>query len=158
LVVSGVVYNIDQLGERIRQIRQKRKMTQDVFVQLLGITRGHLSTIETGRAVPSNQLIKSICREYKVNEKWLRYGEEPMFVEQVFKSLETPVEPKVAYTDQAVLELVKIINRKDKEIARVKRRLKAYDKLILFLEGRIDMLEEELQLALDQKAENRFEA
>jgi len=81
-----------------------------------------------------------------------------MFVEQVFKSLETPVEPKVAYTDQAVLELVKIINRKDKEIARVKRRLKAYDKLILFLEGRIDMLEEELQLALDQKAENRFEA
>lgn len=60
--------------------------SQDVFAFAIGISRSHVSNLETGAARPSEQLIKSICREWNVREEWLRTGEEPI-------SSEPPLSP-----------------------------------------------------------------
>ena len=38
--------------------------------------------IEKGDRVPSGRTIADICREFDVNEEWLRTGAGPMFVEK----------------------------------------------------------------------------
>jgi len=67
-----------ELFERIKHFRKNSKLTQEMFARILGIHRGHISKIETGKATPSNQLIKSICYVFEINEEWLREGKGPM--------------------------------------------------------------------------------
>jgi len=68
-----------QLSGRIREIRRRANISQEIFAESLGVSRGHISNLETGAAVPSNQLIKLICRRYAVREEWLRYGKSPIY-------------------------------------------------------------------------------
>jgi len=63
-----------QVAERIKELRELMGISQETFVQRLAVTRSHISKVETGAVTPSNQLIRSICREYEVREKWLREG------------------------------------------------------------------------------------
>jgi len=67
------------LSERIKGIRISAKLSQDIFAKSLGVSRGHISNLETGVATPSNQLIYLICIRYGIKEGWLRYGKSPMY-------------------------------------------------------------------------------
>ena len=64
------------IGERIREVRQSlpEKTSLEKFAGRLGINKASLSLIENGRNQPSDQTIRSICREFHVNELWLREG------------------------------------------------------------------------------------
>jgi len=53
----------------------------DKFGSRIGLTRSAISKIESGSSNPSEQTILSICREFNVNEEWLRTGEGEMFKE-----------------------------------------------------------------------------
>ncbi len=57
-------------------------MTQTQFGERIGITGASCSTIESGKSNPSDQTVRSICREFGIREAWLRTGEEPMRVAQ----------------------------------------------------------------------------
>lgn len=73
-----------QLAERIKKLRMIMDVSQLVFAGTLGVTRAHISRIETGAVGISNHLIKSICREYGIREEWLRKGKghiENKFIE-----------------------------------------------------------------------------
>jgi transcriptional regulator with XRE-family HTH domain len=67
------------MNERIKELRIALDMTQESFSQRLGIKRNTIGNYETGNRVPSNQIIFSICREFNVNEEWLRTGNGEMF-------------------------------------------------------------------------------
>jgi len=67
-----------QLSERIKKIRILSHLSQLVFSKSLGVSRSHISKIETGAVIPSTQLLKLICKEYRVKEKWLREGKGPV--------------------------------------------------------------------------------
>lgn len=68
---------MDTTGERVRHLRKDiLKLTLEKFGERIGITAASLSAFETGKTNPSDQTIRSICREFGVNELWLRYGEE----------------------------------------------------------------------------------
>lgn len=67
------------MNERIKELRISLGMTQESFSQQLGIKRNTIGNYETGNRIPSNQTIFSICREFNVNEDWLRTGEGDMF-------------------------------------------------------------------------------
>lgn len=69
------------MNERIRLLRKHLGLTADAFGEAIGIVRSAVSNIESGRRQPTNQLITSICREFNVNEGWLRTGEGEMFNE-----------------------------------------------------------------------------
>ena len=42
----------DLLGKRIRRLRKARDRTLDSLAQQVGITKGYLSKVETGRQIP----------------------------------------------------------------------------------------------------------
>lgn len=67
------------MNERVKEIRDHLTLTLQAFAEPLGITKGALSNVEKGRNNVTDQLIKSICNIYNVNEDWLRTGEGSMF-------------------------------------------------------------------------------
>lgn len=50
-------------------------MTQDAFAEKLGLSKNFVWMLEKGERVPSDRTISDICREFNVNETWLRTGE-----------------------------------------------------------------------------------
>ena len=64
---------------RIKTLRKALDLTQQVFADRLGMKQNSIALIESGRKT-SEQTIKAICREFHVNETWLRTGEGEMFL------------------------------------------------------------------------------
>lgn len=62
------------MNNRIVKLRKGREWTQDEFAEKMGISKNYVSLIENGKKKPSDRLISDICREFNVNEKWLRDG------------------------------------------------------------------------------------
>ena len=67
------------IGKRIKGVRKSESLTLERFGERIGIKQSALSQIESGRTNPSEQTIRSICREFKVSEAWLREGEGEMY-------------------------------------------------------------------------------
>jgi Predicted transcriptional regulators len=69
------------MNERIKLLRETLSMSQESFGEKIGITRASISNMEKGTRNPSDQTIKSICREFNVNYAWLTEGLGDMFSE-----------------------------------------------------------------------------
>lgn len=69
------------MNERLKKLRKTLDMTQQAFSDKLGVKRNTVGQWEIGRNEPSDAIIFSICREFNVNENWLRTGEGEMFLE-----------------------------------------------------------------------------
>lgn len=68
-------------GERVKVVRKERGLTLEKFGERFGMSRSSISDIENGRRSLTAQTRLSICREFKVNETWLRTGEGEMFLQ-----------------------------------------------------------------------------
>ena len=62
------------IGERIKEIRKSENLTQQVFADRLGLKRNTIGNYEVNIITPSDRTICDICREFGVNELWLRTG------------------------------------------------------------------------------------
>nr|DAY26243.1 MAG TPA: helix-turn-helix domain protein [Caudoviricetes sp.] len=73
------------LKDRIKavrlSIREKPKVSQSEFADLLGTTRPAIASYEIGKVVPSDTFIQLVCSKFNVNEDWLRTGVGEMFLE-----------------------------------------------------------------------------
>lgn len=67
------------MNTRLKQIRKFQNMTMEEFGRLLGVTKTAISRLEKGERSLTEQMIKSVCREFNVNEEWLRSGSGEMF-------------------------------------------------------------------------------
>lgn len=65
---------------RIRKLRKALDLTQQEFAKRIGMKQNSIALIESGRKT-SDQTILTICREFHVNEEWLRTGTGEMFQE-----------------------------------------------------------------------------
>lgn len=68
------------MNERVKELRKFLGLSGEKFGEKLGVTRVAISNIENGNRSVTSQMFKSICREFGVNEEWLRTGEGEMFV------------------------------------------------------------------------------
>lgn len=66
-------------GERIKELRKALNLTLEKFGERLGVGKTAISKLEKGERNLTDQMCKSICREFNVNEAWLRDGEGEMF-------------------------------------------------------------------------------
>lgn len=66
-------------GQRVRELRKELGLTLEKFGKPLGVGKTAISKIENGENNLTDQMILAICREYNVDEKWLRTGEGEMF-------------------------------------------------------------------------------
>ena len=67
------------MNERIKILRKTLGLTLEKFGKQLGVTKTTIGRLEKGERSLTEQMFKSICREFDVNEKWLRYGTGEMF-------------------------------------------------------------------------------
>lgn len=81
LVESGV-RTLTQ-GERVRYIRKQKNvnLTLEKFGERIGLKKSSLSQIENNVNSLTDSNIKAICREFNVNEEWLRTGNGPIEIE-----------------------------------------------------------------------------
>ena len=68
-------------GERIKDVRNLLGLTLEKFGEKLGVTKTAISRLEKGERSLTEQMTKSICREFSVDYMWLTTGEGEMFVE-----------------------------------------------------------------------------
>lgn len=85
------------IGDRIKKLRKALDLTQQEFADKLKLSRSNIATYEVGKNNPADAVINLICREFNVNEQWLRSGEGKMCrkldddeeLEQIIKSIST---------------------------------------------------------------------
>ena len=68
------------MNDRLKKLRKALDLTQQEFADRIGVKRNSLANYETGRNTPIDAIIASICREFNVNEEWLRTGSGDMFL------------------------------------------------------------------------------
>lgn len=58
----------DELGQRLRTLRQQRSLTSQEVADAVGTTQSHLCAIETGRtASPRYQLLKALAEFFEMS-------------------------------------------------------------------------------------------
>lgn len=67
------------MNQRIRELRKTLGLTQTEFGKRLGIKQTTVAGYETGGRTPIDAVVSLICRQFQVNEQWLRTGEGEMF-------------------------------------------------------------------------------
>ena len=67
------------MNTRIKELRKELNLTMEEFGKHLGVKRNTVSQWESGTNKVTDQMIKSICREFHVDYTWLTTGEGKMF-------------------------------------------------------------------------------
>ena len=75
---------LENVGDRIKALREKlgndgKKMSQTEFGRKIGLSQNAIANVENGNNGASESAILNICREFHVDETWLRTGEGEMF-------------------------------------------------------------------------------
>lgn len=122
-------------GERIKEVRKSLGLTLEKFGNKLGVGKTAISKIEKGENNLTEQMTKSICREFSVDYIWLTTGEGEMFVETDDDFIER-IDRIMAGEDEARKNLFKfMLELSDEDIAALDRLMK---KAIRFSKGEID--------------------
>ncbi len=99
------------MNERLKVLRKTLDLTQQDFANRIGVKRNTVATYEMGRSSPSDSAVSLICREFNVNEEWLRTGaggDENMFVKlSEDEELAMYTQMLLDSTDDVVADMIK---------------------------------------------------
>lgn len=70
------------MHSRIHDIRKSLGLSQSDFGARIGLSRDSIANIEGNRTEIKDVVIKLICREFNIDEEWLRTGEGEMYSPQ----------------------------------------------------------------------------
>lgn len=111
-------------NERVKEIRKTLGLTLKKFGERIGVTRGSMSNIENGNRNLTEQMTKSICREFSVDYMWLTTGEGEMFIDTDDDFIER-IDRIMAGEDEARKNLFKfMLELSDDDIAALDRLMK----------------------------------
>lgn len=111
-------------NERVKEIRKTLGLTLEKFGERIGVTRGSMSNIENGNRNLTEQMTKSICREFSVDYMWLTTGEGEMFIDSDDDFIER-IDRIMAGEDEARKNLFKfMLELSDDDIAALDRLMK----------------------------------
>lgn len=69
------------INQRIAACVEASGLTKTAFAKQINLSQPHISKMALGESVPSDRTISDICREFNVNETWLRTGNGDMFIQ-----------------------------------------------------------------------------
>ena len=69
------------MNDKVKELRKLLNLTQKEFGERIGLKPNSISDIENGKNSLTDIVLKSICKEFNVNEEWLRTGKGEMFVD-----------------------------------------------------------------------------
>lgn len=94
------------INERVKIFRKDILcMSQREFADKLGMKQTGISYMERIGSTVTDSNIKSICLIFNLNEEWLRYGTEPMYIEPETFNLDEFI--KKYNASQLELEIIK---------------------------------------------------
>lgn len=101
------------LSERISLVVASSKLSKTKFAEQINISQPYLSQLCAGIKTPSDRTITDICREFNVNEVWLRTGDgEPYQAEsrqeQIMKFAVQTIKGSDEFRKQFVSMLAKL--------------------------------------------------
>ena len=67
------------MQNQIKELRSHVGLNQTDFGARIGVIQSTVAGWETGQRIPPDSAIVSICREFHVDEHWLRTGDGKMF-------------------------------------------------------------------------------
>lgn len=95
------------MNERIKKILAESKLTQVRFSDKIGISRTGLQKLISGENNPSEQTIRAICSQFKVNREWLEEGIEPMHQDTAPTSDDELIDEVLAGEDEFIKAFIK---------------------------------------------------
>lgn len=95
------------MNERIKDLRKALGLTMEKFGERLGVKRNTVSQWESGKNSVTDQMIKSICREFNVDYMWLTTGHGEMFVSTDESVLEK-IDQIMAGENETHINLIKL--------------------------------------------------
>ena len=69
------------MNERLKELRLSLGLSQTEFGLKIFLSQYQMSLIEKGKRNLTDRSISLICKEFDVNENWIRTGEGEMFVD-----------------------------------------------------------------------------
>lgn len=76
---------METINDRINEIVLRSGLSKTAFAKRVNVSQQYISKLVI-EGTPSDRTISDICREFGVNELWLRHGgDEPMFKERTRK-------------------------------------------------------------------------
>lgn len=116
-------------GERVREIRKSLGLTLEKFGEKLGVKKNAISQIETGRNSLTDQMTKSICREFGVDYIFLTTGEGEMFVDSDDDFIEKINRIMIGENDARKSMIKTLVNASDDDIQVLCRLIDSYNSL-----------------------------
>lgn len=77
-----MINNIE-IGKRIKEIRNDKKLNQREFAKRLTLSQNHISYLEKGIRKITEKFINDLCKEYNVNKEWLLTGSGEKYIDMI---------------------------------------------------------------------------
>lgn len=116
---------MENLNDKISILREEYELTQAEFGEKIGVSRGHVASLESGRYKPSKQLLNKIYKEFNIDEQvinlpLLTYIEEIKILNPEHRWLTYPSKKENELEDEInkqneIIELLKDNNKMLKE-------------------------------------------
>lgn len=98
---------MSEMNERIKYLRKTLlHLSMEAFGDKIHISKAAVSRAEAGLNGISNQTVDLICREYGVNEEWLRTGNGDVFIKK------SPAEELNALADKVMTDTPESFRRR----------------------------------------------
>lgn len=105
------------MNDRLKLLRRTLGLTQAEFAECIGSVQNTITGYESGRRNPSNPVISSICREFNVNEEWLRTGAGEMFLAAPSSELDALARAyDYTHRDYVIVEKFSKLNRRERDV------------------------------------------
>lgn len=101
------------VGEKIKEIRLNNSLTQQDFSKSLGISRPHLSKIESGKENASDSVLRLISELYNINYDYLCSNDECFSFSMDIKGLKINHDLQKAKTANIAIDILNNIKVKD---------------------------------------------
>lgn len=102
------------MKNRIRKIRNKSGLTQEMLAEKLKLSRNFISLIENGDRISSDRTVRDICNLFRIEEEWLRYGKDPM-KKPIENELSAYVAEIIDGEDQFIKRFIKVYMELDSD-------------------------------------------
>lgn len=68
------------INARFRVVYERSGLSQEKFAKRVKRSRGEIANIIYDKVVPRDEIIESVCEQFRIREEWLRTGEGEMAI------------------------------------------------------------------------------
>lgn len=97
-------------GERLRELRKRRRMNRDELGDILGVSGNAITAYETGKRNPRKEVIDKICEYFDVRYDWLTGVSDYRNDREVQNYLKQVSNPAEEYIEWSITEERKVRN------------------------------------------------